>query len=141
MKISSETKLGKLLTPLALAALVPALASTSCKKDKPPPPLPSAEPVKEPSAPVVLEIEEPAVPDAGDDAAKKVGKYRPGASLKACCNALSQNAANAPPPTNAYMLQAAAACHAAVAQGKDKGSIIAVVRGALRGAGMPGACR
>jgi hypothetical protein len=90
----------------------------------------------------VLEVE-----DAGEDVedadadAKKLGPYKPAASLKACCAALSQNAASAPPPTNMYMLQAAAACNAAVAQGKDKASVVGIVSGALKGAGMPAACR
>jgi hypothetical protein len=133
-----------LLAPIALGLLLPVVAVSyaGCKKEEPPPPLPSAAPVTTPSAPLELAIE-----DAGDDGdadaeagPKKTGPYKPAASLKACCNALAQNAVSAPPPTNAYMLQAAAACNAAVAQGKSAGSILAVVRGALKGAGMPAAC-
>ncbi|MBK7581481.1 MAG: acyltransferase [Myxococcales bacterium] len=112
-----------------------------CKKEEPPPPLPSAAPASTPSAPLVLEVE-----DAGDDgdaadadADAKKGTYVPSASLKACCNALAQNAASAPPPTNMYMMQAAAACNAAVAQGKT--SVAGIVSGALKGASMPAACR
>lgn len=146
MNKASEPVTRTLLAPIALGLMLPlgvALYS-GCKKDEPPPPLPSAAPATTPSAPVVLEVE-----DAGDDGdaddgdasdAKK-GVGVPAASLKACCNALAQNAASAPPPTNMYMMQAAAACNAAVAQGKDKASVVGIVSGALKGAGMPAACR
>ncbi len=136
--------LKSLIAPLGLGLLIPAggLLAPGCKKDEPPPPLPSSEPVAAPSAPLELTIED-AGPEADADAdvKKKRGPYKPAPSLKACCSALAQNAASAPPPTNAYMLQAAAACNAAVAQGKSSGSVLAVVRGALKGAGMPSACR
>lgn len=145
MKNPSPSFLRSLLAPLGLGLIVPAAAllSPGCKKDEPPPPLPSSEPVAAPSAPLELAIEDAGLDgDADAEAGKKpTGPYKPAASLKACCNALSQNAASAPPPTNMYMMQAAAACHAAVAQGKDKGSVIGIVQGALKGAGMPGACR
>jgi hypothetical protein len=39
-----------------------------------------------------------------------------------------------------YMTTAAAACSAAVAQGKDPSSIAGMVSKALRGAGVPAAC-
>ncbi len=145
MKRSSNPALKSLLTPIILGLLVPiaVTAHTGCKKDEPPPPLPSAAPTPTPSAPLQLVVEDtgPDAADAGDGDAgkKKVGK--PGASLKACCAALAQNAENAPEPTKSYMKTAAAGCYGAVAQGKDKGSILAIVRGALGGAGMPGACR
>ncbi len=135
-----------LLTPIALGLMIPILGTTylGCKKDEPPPPLPSAAPASTPSAPLQLAPEEPIV-DAGTDegAAKKpTGPYKPAASLSACCGALSQNAASAPDPmTKGYMLQAAGVCSALVAAGKDKTSVIAAVQGALKGAGMPAACR
>lgn len=145
MKRASQSAARTLLTPIMLGLMVPATFAlyAGCKKEEPPPPLPSAAPVATPSAPVALEVE-----DAGDDgdaddgdADAKVGKYVPAASLKACCAALAQNAASAPPPTSIYMMQAAAACNAAVAQGKDKASVTGIVSGALKGAGMPAACR
>jgi hypothetical protein len=144
MKTSSHPVLKSLITPIALGLLVPIVltAYTGCKKDEPPPPLPSAAPTAEPSAPLQLVVEDSG-PDADADAeaGKPTGPYKPAASLKACCAALAQNAENAPEPTKSYMKTAAAGCYGAVAQGKDKGSILAIVRGALGGAGMPAACR
>jgi hypothetical protein len=81
--------------------------------------------------------------DAGADtgAAKKGGRGAPRQSLKACCVALRQNAANAPPPNDQYMLTAAAICDGAVASGQVGGSIVAQLQAALKGAGMPSACQ
>lgn len=143
MKKNAETTMRALLAPLALGLLIPIVAGWSgCKKEEPPPPLPSAAPASTPSAPLELAIEDAGSDEDADAEAgpKKTGPYKPAASLKACCSALAQNAASAPPPTNMYMMQAAAACNAAVAQGKDKGSVVSIVRGALKGAGMPAAC-
>jgi hypothetical protein len=136
-------------SPFSAAVIGVALSLTlvggcdKCERDKAPPPLdPPATPDAQ-SEPIVLAIE---AGDDGDaaDADAEAGK-KPvvggGASMKACCAALAQNAENAPEPTKSYMKTAAAGCYAAVAQGKDKGSIVAIVRGALGGAGMPAACR
>ena len=136
----------KSLAPLAIGLILPlgGLVYSGCKKDEPPPPLPSAAPAATPSAPLELAVEDasPDVEDASDaDADAKPGPYKPAASLKACCAALQQNAASAPPPTNRYMMQAAAVCNAAAAQGKDKASAAGMIAGALKGAGMPAACR
>lgn len=145
MNKASQPVTRTLVAPIALGLMVPVCVAfyTGCKKEEPPPPLPSAAPAATPSAPLVLEVEDAGDDgDAGDaDADAKVGKGVPAASLKACCAALAQNAASAPPPTNMYMMQAAAACNAAVAQGKDKASVVGIVSGALKGAGMPAACR
>jgi hypothetical protein len=144
MNKAADSVTRTLLAPIALGLMLPLGVSvySGCKKDEPPPPLPSAAPAATPSAPLVLEVEDAGDDGDGDaDADAKVGKYVPAASLKACCAALAQNAASAPPPTNMYMMQAAAACNAAVAQGKDKASVTGIVSGALKGAGMPGACR
>lgn len=108
------------LAPIAFGLLLPAVATYGCKKEEPPPPLPSAAPAATPSAPLVLEVEDAGeVSDASDaDAdAKKVGGGT-AASMKKCCQAISQNAKSAPPPTNAYMEQLAAACFAAAGAGK-----------------------
>jgi hypothetical protein len=134
------------LAPLCLGLMIPVcpVLYAGCKKDEPPPPLPSAAPATTPSAPVELAVEDagPDVDEAGDaDADAPKGPFKSAPSMKACCNALSQNAASAPPPTNMYMMTAAAACNAAVAQGKDKSTITGIVSGALKGAGMPAACR
>lgn len=129
-----------------LLASAAALGGCSrCNPDEAPDPL-KTEPTVSATVETTLEPED-AGPDAADadadaaDAAKPKGKAAPSASLQACCAALRQNAANVAPPNNAYMLQAAAACDVAVKQGKDKASVTAIVQGALKGAGMPAACR
>lgn len=110
-----------LLAPIALGLLVPVATSafSGCKKEEPPPPLPSAAPVNTPAAPLVLEVEDAGDDgDAGDaDAAKKVGGGSP-ASMKKCCQAVAQNAESAPEPTKTYMKQLAAACFAAAGSGQ-----------------------
>ena len=110
------------LTPITLGLLLPvvALAHSGCKKEEPPPPLPSAAPANTPSAPLVLEVEdagEDAAPDADADA-KKVGYGGSASSMKKCCQAVSQNAESAPEPTKTYMKQLAAACFAAAGSGQ-----------------------
>jgi hypothetical protein len=151
MKTASRSALKTVLVPVALGLMLPAafFSSEGCKKDEPPPPLPSAAPAPSPAAPVQLAPEDagPDVFDAGGedaadaDAGKKVTGTAAASGLKRCCAALQQNAASAPPPTNVYMLQAAAVCNAAVAAGKDKNSVVGALAGALRGAGLPASCR
>jgi hypothetical protein len=138
-----------LRSPLSAAVIGTALSlgmlggCDRCQADKPPPPLdPPATPDAQ-SEPAVLVLEA-GPPDAAEDADAEAGKKvqgKPGPSLKACCAALAQNAENAPEPTKSYMKTAAAACYGAVAQNKDNAAVLAVVRGALGGAGMPAACR
>jgi hypothetical protein len=128
------------LKPLALGLVIPLAAASyvvGCKKDEPPPPLPSAPPAAAtptPQAPVELVPEDAGVVDAAEDAdaGKKVGTGG-GSSLKACCAALRQNAKSAPPPNNQYMEIAAAAC--------ESGASLPVIQSALRGAGMPAGCK
>ena len=148
MKTASQSVVRNVALPIVIGVLVPlaAFSAPGCKKDEPPPPLPSAAPAPTPAAPVVLAPEDagPDVVDAGEDvvdAAVKRGTGGGGGGLARCCAALQQNAASAPPPTNTYMLQAAAVCNAAVAAGKDKNSVVGALSGALRGAGLPAACR
>jgi hypothetical protein len=129
---------------LALAILGVSAGCKGCKKDEPPPPLPSAAPVTAPppTAPIELVPEEPAPPpSASASATAKPGGVGVSSSLKKCCSALTQNAANAPEPNKTYMLQAAAVCNAAVAAGQSSGAVVGAVSAALRGAGMPGACK
>lgn len=118
----SESLIRGWASPIALGLLLPIglVAYTGCKKEEPPPPLPSAAPATTPSAPLVLEVEDAgAVEDVVDaDAdAKKVGGGSV-ASMKKCCAAVAQNAANAPEPTKSYMSTLAGACMAAAAAGK-----------------------
>ncbi|MDX2055934.1 MAG: acyltransferase [Polyangiaceae bacterium] len=116
--------------------------TTGCKKDEPPPPLPPPPATTAaPPPPLELAPEPEAVPDAAAPTEVKKGTGQAGPSLKKCCAALRQNAANAPPPNNDYMLQAAAACDALVAQGQQKQSIVTAVQVALKGVGMPVACQ
>lgn len=119
------------------------IAFMGCKKDEPPPPLPTAAaPAAEPSQVIAIEPVPDVLPDAGTTA-KKVGGgvAAPAGNLQACCNALAQNAASAPEPNATYMKQAAATCGVLAQQGKDKGTLVAVLSGILKGAGMPAACK
>jgi hypothetical protein len=116
---------------------------TGCKKEEPPPPLPSAQPVTAAPAPLQLKPEDAGVkPPPTDSGVKKVahGGGHGGGGLGPCCAALQQNAASAPPPTNGYMLQAAAMCQALNAQGMGKAAVGQLL-GLMRGAGMPPACK
>ena len=142
--MSQRISASQMLKPLAVGLLLASAAGTylGCKKDEPPPPLPSAAPAAAPTptAPLVLEPEDAGVVDAAEDAGKKVGGGT-GSSLKACCAALAQNAKSAPPPNNQYMEAAALACNAAVGAGQSQGAAMAAINAALRGAGLPSGCR
>jgi hypothetical protein len=118
------------------------LALSGCKKDEPPPPLPvEPAPTATAEAPLELKPEDAGVPPKPVEKPKTGGTGTSAGSLQNCCAALTQNAANAPEPTRTYMLQAAAMCTAAAATGKDKQSIVGVLTGALKGAGLPTACK
>ena len=86
-------------------------------------------------------VEDAAVAPAPDAAPPPKKGGGGGGGLSACCNALTQNATMAPEPTKTYMTQAAAMCAAFAAQGKDKAAVAGIIMGALRGAGMPTACK
>ena len=142
-----QTKKAHVLAPLLVSLMVPLLAvqATGCKKDEPPPPLPSAAPVAAPppTAPVELVPEVPVAPSASASASAtptKTGVSAAG-SLKKCCAALTQNAQSAPEPNKTYMLQAAAVCNAAAGAGQASGAAFGAISAALRGAGMPTACK
>lgn len=128
------------LPHLAWLPLV-AFVAAGCKKEEPPPPLPSAQPVVANTAPLQLKPEDAAVPSAEvpPPPVKKGGGG--GGGLAACCAALQQNSTMAPEPTKTYMMQAAGLCQALAAQGKDKAAVGGMLMGALRGAGMPTACK
>jgi hypothetical protein len=134
-----------LLKPFGLGLVATTLlaAYTGCKKDEPPPPLPSAAPAPTPTPTEQLTLvpEDAGAPvDAGEDAdaGKKVGS---GSTMSKCCSALASNAALAPSPNKEYMLAAAQACSIAVGAGQGNAAVLAAVQGALRGAGMPAACK
>jgi len=134
----------KSLTPgsLALVSLVAASAlAVGCKKDDPPPPLPTAAPVTASAAPLELKPEDAGVAPPVDAGKKKVTGGG-GGGLTACCSALAQNANSAPTPEmKAQMQQAAAMCSAFAAQGKDRSSVGGILLGVLRGAGLPASCK
>ncbi|HEU4407818.1 MAG TPA: acyltransferase [Polyangiaceae bacterium] len=98
----------------------------------PPPPPPAT----------IIPVEVPPA-DSGAAGAGGAPKASPGggSSLRACCAALRANAASMPPPNNGYALAAAAYCDSAVASGQDRNAIVQGVRGALKGANMPAACK
>ena len=134
-----------LLTPLGLGLVVTATlaAYTGCKKDEPPPPLPSAAPAPTPTPTEQLTLvpEDAGAPvDAGEDAdaGKKTG---PGVSMAKCCAALESSANLAPSPNKEIVLTAAGLCKGAVGAGQSSAQVTAVVQGALRGLGMPTACK
>ena len=134
-----------LLTPFGLGLLVVALTGgyAGCKKDEPPPPLPSAAPAPTPTPTEQLTLvpEDAGEPvDAGDDAAPK--RTGGGAqTMMKCCQALASNAALAPSPNKEYLLAAAQACQIAVGAGQGNAAVLSAISGALRGAGMPAACK
>jgi hypothetical protein len=126
---------------VAMSLSIAGVLASGCKKEEPPPPLPSAQPVAANTAPLQLKPEDAGVkaPDAAPP--PKRGGGGGGGGLSACCAALAQNATMAPPPTNGYMLQAAALCQSLAAQGKDKAAVGGMLLGALKGAGLPAACK
>jgi hypothetical protein len=129
--------------PVLLGVVVSLLATgyMGCKKDEPPPPLPSAAPaaVPTPTAPLELAPEEP-VASASAEPVKKTGVGVPAQSFAKCCAALTQNAASAPEPTKTSLTTAAGLCNSMVAAGKTGPGIVSAVQGLLRGVGMPSAC-
>src|SRR3954471_242468 len=131
------------LGPVLLGLVVSSLAAgyIGCKKDEPPPPLPSAAPaaVPTPTAPVEILPEE--VPVASASASvKKPSGGAPAQSFAKCCAALTQNAASAPEPTKTSLTQAAGMCNSLVAAGKSGPGVVSAIQGLLRGVGMPSAC-
>ncbi len=125
---------------LAFSAVFFGLALTSCKKEEPPPPLPSAAP--QPSIPPATVELQPIAEAALDASAPPTPKAAGGgvkrASIAACCAALEQNAASAPEPNATYMKQAAAFCKA---QGSANPAAVNIIAGMLRGAGLPASCK
>ncbi len=136
--------MNRMFTSLLVSLTIPisSLALVGCKKDEAPPPLPTAAAAApEPSPVLAIEPVPDAMPDAGAATKKATGGVAAASNLKACCSALAQNAASSPEPNATYMKQAAATCDVLAAQGKDKGSLVAVISGMLRGAGLPAACK
>jgi hypothetical protein len=126
---------------------------SGCKKkeeDIPPPPPAAPAPTPAPTPVTITTEEEAAAPV--EDAAPDVKKVVPHVSapadvagLRACCQALQQNAASMPPPTNTYALQAAQVCSSLVsalaAGATTKAGAMGSIAGILKGANLPPACR
>src|SRR6478672_8371586 len=96
----SMKPLRSVVAMIACGFVVPALvSSTGCKKDEPPPPLPSAAPVASTAtaAPQTLELAPEPVPSDSAEAKKPTGTGGPAIGLKKCCAALAQNAKGAGP--------------------------------------------
>ncbi|HEX3850788.1 MAG TPA: acyltransferase [Polyangiaceae bacterium] len=130
--------------PVLLGVVVSLLATgyMGCKKDEPPPPLPSAAPAAIPTPTAPLELAPEEVPSAAptDSVKKPTGVGVPAQSFAKCCAALTQNAASAPEPTKTSLTTAAGLCNSMVAAGKTGPGIVSAVQGLLRGVGMPSAC-
>jgi hypothetical protein len=127
---------------IALALPITSLSFVSCKKEEPPPPLPSAAPATEPAPVLALEPISAPEPDAGVEPKKGgVGGAKRAGGLQACCAALAQNAASAPEPNATYMKQAADTCNVLARQGNEAGSAVTILSNMLRGAGVPAACK
>lgn len=129
---------------IACGFLVPALVtSAGCKKDEPPPPLPSAPPAASvpAAATETLVLAPEPVPSESAEPKKPTGTGGPATSLKKCCDALAQNSKSAPPPNNTLMLQASQACNIAVAAGAASPQVLAAVRAAMGGAALPAGCQ
>ena len=129
--------------PVLLGVVVSLLATgyLGCKKDEPPPPLPSAAPAAVPTPTPLPELPPEPVPSAAPaESVKKVGIAVPAQSFAKCCAALTQNAASAPEPTKTSLTTAAGICNSMVAAGKSGPGIVSAFQGLLRGVGMPNAC-
>jgi hypothetical protein len=122
MKNASKSVTRTLLFPIGLGLVLPVMVTScqGCKKDEPPPPLPSATAPVTAAPPATLTMApEDAGMDAADaaDAKKPIGKGGSPGGLSKCCQAIKQNAANAPMPTKAYLENLAATCFAAAKGG------------------------
>ena len=126
---------------IASGFLLPLVIATGCKKDEPPPPLPSAPPAASTPAPQTLELAPEPVPSDSAAEVKKPGGGGSGSSLGKCCAALIQNSKSAPPPNNQLMLNAGQACNIAVAAGQGAPAVLNAVRAAMGGAALPAGCQ
>lgn len=128
--------LARSLNTAALFSLLVALA-TGCQKEEAPPPLPQAKTVEPPTVATIIPEDEEEEEEVTTDEPKKTGKAGGGNALSKCCQALRQNAANAPPETKVQMEQAAAACDAANKAGAS--SALSAIR--RFGVALPAICQ
>ena len=129
---------------LGLGVSFAATGYMGCKKDEPPPPLPSATvaaPVAAPPATTVELVPEDVPSAAPAESVKKpTSTAAPAQSFAKCCSALLQNAASAPEPNKTYLTTAANICSSMVKSGAGGPSVVTALQGVLRGVGMPSAC-
>jgi len=124
----------------ALLAGALSIAATGCQKEEAPPPLPQARPAETPTVATLVPEGEDEFEEEEEEPAPKKGSGKAAAGpLTKCCQALRQNAANAPPETAGHLLTAAAACDAANSAGKT--SAASIISGLLKGAQMPAVCQ
>lgn len=124
---------------LGLAVALSLGVVAGCEKDTAPPPLPDPKPSAQDAANLQLEPEAEAPEEEASATAKGPKRHKPrGPSLAACCKALQQNSASAPPTVQGYYLQAAVACQAALQAGAT--SVVPSIKSALKNAKMPPGC-
>lgn len=141
----------KRTVPVVLALVFPfaaLLVANGCgnkEDDTPPPPAPvtTAPPAPTPTVEMTPEEDagapEDASADADADAPKPTGNYDP-TGIKACCSALAQNANSAPLDQKPMYLQAAAVCQGLINNPQGRQALVQL-RGILRGANLPSACK
>ncbi len=138
------------IVPVLCALVFPlvALVGANGCGDKEPDPVATTAPATTttttptPTPTLTMVPEEDAGADAADadaDAPKVTGNADP-TGVRACCNALSQNANSAPLDQKPMYMQAAVICQGLVNNPQGKAAL-AAVRGALRGANMPSSCK
>lgn len=138
------SRFGKFFCSPVLAVLSFSAAAgllIACEKDEAPPPLPSTTPAPNPPQAKIDIAEEPPAEVQPDEPKQGGGKGSSARGLLVCCDALEQNAANAPQPNASYMQSAAGVCRSAAAAGQTQGAALAAIRAALQTAGMPSACQ
>jgi hypothetical protein len=141
----------KRIVPVLCALVFPfavALLANGCggKETEPAPatsaPAPVPSPTPTPTVQMVPEEDAGADADASDadaDAPKGTGSFDP-TGIRACCNALTQNANSAPLDQKPMYIQAAAVCQGLVNSPQGKQALVGI-RGMLRGANMPSQCK
>ena len=137
------------IVPVVFALVFPLgalLVANGCgnKEDDTPPPAPAPAPTPAPTTTMEIVPEEDAgAPDAAEDAdadaPKPTGNFDP-TGIKACCSALAQNANSAPLDQKPMYLQAAAVCQGLINNQQGRQALVQL-RGILRGANLPAACR
>lgn len=132
-----------LVFPFAVALIASGCGDKETETPTTVAPAPTPTPTPTPTVQLVPEEDAGAADaDAGDadaDAPKATGSYDP-TGIRACCAALSQNAASAPLDQKPMYLQAAAVCQGLVNSPQGRQALVGI-RGMLRGANVPSSCK